>query len=140
MSKIINIKPQINPEGYLEDNIQISKKLNNVVLENITSIQIDHSNFERSDIELLNDIIENHKILSEKKSISKESFIINDMEINELKRIIQRIMPDISFIDINIGFFQNKKKLVYILRVYKFEPTSICNFRCVMCYQSDKSF
>ena len=119
MSKIINIKPQINPEGYLEDNIQISKKLNNVVLENITSIQIDHSNFERSDIELLNDIIENHKILSEKKSISKESFIINDMEINELKGSIQRIMPDISFIDINIGFFQNKKKLVYILRVYK---------------------
>ena len=92
MSKIINIKPQINPEGYLEDNIQISKKLNNVVLENITSIQIDHSNFERSDIELLNDIIENHKILSEKKSISKESFIINDMEINELKGSIQRIM------------------------------------------------
>ena len=40
------------------------------------------------------------------------------MEINELKGSIQRIMPDISFIDINIGF-QNKKKLVYILRVYK---------------------
>ena len=119
MSKIINIKPQINPEGYLEDNIQISKKLNNVVLENITSIQIDHSNFERSDIELLNDIIENHKILSEKKSISKESFIINDMEINELKRINPEDYARYLIYRYKYRFFSKQKKLVYILRVYK---------------------
>ena len=140
MSKIINIEPKINPEGYSEDNIQISKNLNSNVLKKITSIKIDNSDFEKSDIKLLNIIIENHKILSEKKSISKESFIINDMEINELKKIVEKDYARYLIYRYKYRFFSKEKKVGEYPPCLQIEPTSMCNFRCVMCYQSDKSF
>ena len=140
MSKIINIKPKINPEGYFEDNIQINQNLNSNVLKKITSIKTDNSDFEKSDIKLLNIIIENHKILSEKKSISKESFIINDMEINELKKIVEKDYARYLIYRYKYRFFSKEKKVGEYPPCLQIEPTSMCNFRCVMCYQSDKSF
>lgn len=140
MSKIINIKPKINPEGYFEDNIQISQNLNSNVLKKITSIKTDNSDFEKSDIKLLDIIIENHKILSEKKSISKESFIINDMEINELKKIVEKDYARYLIYRYKYRFFSKEKKVGDYPPCLQIEPTSMCNFRCVMCYQSDKSF
>ena len=140
MSKIINIEPKINPEGYSEDNIQISKNLNSNVLKKITSIKIDNSDFEKSDIKLLNIIIENHKILSEKKSITKESFIINDMEINELKKINIEDYARYLIYRYKYRFFSKEKKVGEYPPCLQIEPTSMCNFRCIMCYQSDKSF
>ena len=140
MSKIMDIKPQVNPEGYLEDNIQISKNLNYEVLKKITSIKVDNLNIESEDIELLKIIIENHKKLKEKKSLNKENFIINDMEINELKKINPDAYARYLIYRYKYRYFSKEKKVGEYPPCLQIEPTSVCNFRCVMCYQSDKTF
>ena len=75
-----------------------------------------------------------------KKSISKESFIINDMEINELKRINPEDYARYLIYRYKYRFFSKQKKVGVYPPCLQIEPTSICNLRCVMCYQSDKSF
>lgn len=136
----MDIKPQVNPEGYLEDNIQISKNLNYEVLKKITSIKVDNLNIESEDIELLKIIIENHKKLKEKKSLNKENFIINDMEINELKKINPDAYARYLIYRYKYRYFSKEKKVGEYPPCLQIEPTSVCNFRCVMCYQSDKTF
>ena len=39
MSKIINIKPSINPKGYFQDNIDISESQNKNLLKKISEIK-----------------------------------------------------------------------------------------------------
>jgi len=140
MSKIINIKPKINPEGYFEDNIQISKNLNYEILKKIISIKINKLKIESTDTKLLNSIIDNHKMLSEARLIAKDSFIVNDMEINELKSVNLDDYGRYLLYRYKYRYFSKEKKVGEYPPCLQIEPTSICNFRCVMCYQSDKTF
>jgi len=66
MSKIIDIQPRINPDGYFEDNINIEYSLNLSLLEKIVKLKPDN-NFSQEDTEIFNEIIEKHKNLIKKK-------------------------------------------------------------------------
>tara|TARA_B110000444_G_C18424139_1_gene403759 strand:+ start:86 stop:286 length:201 start_codon:yes stop_codon:yes gene_type:complete len=66
MSKIIDIQPRINPDGYFEDNINIEYSLNLSLLEKIVKLKPD-DNFSHEDTEIFNEIIKNHKNLIKKK-------------------------------------------------------------------------
>ena len=66
MSKIIDIQPRIDPEGYFEDNINIEHSLNFSLLEKIVKLKPDN-NFSQEDAEIFNEIRENHKNVIKKK-------------------------------------------------------------------------
>jgi hypothetical protein len=85
MSKIINILPLIDHEGYFDNNINIEHSLNLSLLEKIVRLKPDN-NFSQEDEEILNKIKKNHKNLIKKKIILNK-FMINKREINELKSI-----------------------------------------------------
>ena len=139
MSKIINIKPSINPEGYFQDNIDISESQNKNLLKKISEIKVMNT-FSNSDNEILKIIISNHKKLFENSTIVENEFIINNMEINELKFIEEKNFSRYLLYRYKYRFNANKKKLTEYPPCLQIEPTSMCNFRCVMCYQTDKSF
>ncbi len=61
--------------------------------------------------------------------ISDELSKLEDSEV--LRYVIHRYRYDV---------FPKKKKLDQFPPYLQIEPTSICNFRCVFCYQTDKSF
>lgn len=139
MSKIINIKPSINPEGYFQDNIDISESQNKNLLKKISEIKVMNT-FSNSDNEILKIIISNHKKLFENSTIVENEFMINNMEINELKFIEEKNFSRYLLYRYKYRFNAHKKKLTEYPPCLQIEPTSMCNFRCVMCYQTDKSF
>jgi MoaA/NifB/PqqE/SkfB family radical SAM enzyme len=137
MSKIIDIQPRINPDGYFEDNINIEYSLNLSLLEKIVKLKPDN-NFSQEDTEIFNEIIENHKDLIKKKIQNK--FKINKHEINELKSIEEDNISRYLVYRYKYRFFSKEKRVGKFPPCLQIEPTSVCNFRCIMCYQSDKSF
>jgi MoaA/NifB/PqqE/SkfB family radical SAM enzyme len=139
MSKIINIKPSINPKGYFQDNIDISESQNKNLLKKISEIKVMNT-FSISDNEILKNIISNHKKLFDNGTIVENGFIINNMEINELKFIEEKNFSRYLLYRYKYRFNAHKKKLTEYPPCLQIEPTSMCNFRCVMCYQTDKSF
>ena len=88
MKKIINIQPKINPEGYFQDNIETDKDFNLVLIKKISLINLEKLSFNNDrDKKILEEIIKNHKDFLIEKKIEEGKFLINDMEINELKKI-----------------------------------------------------
>ncbi len=141
MKKVINIKPQINPDGYFQDNIVIDDFLNKGILKRIANIDVQNIQFKCfEDKEILEEIIKNQKLFLEKKIHSSDIFLINDMEINEIKNIENEKLARYLIYRYKYRFYSKKKKVGNYPPCLQIEPTSICNFRCVMCYQSDKSF
>ena len=138
MSKIIDIQPRIDPEGYFEDNINIEHSLNFSLLEKIVKLKPDN-NFSQEDAEIFNEIRENHKNVIKKKRIL-DKFMINKHEINELKFIEDKKISRYLVYRYKYRFFSKEKRVGEYPPCLQIEPTSICNFRCIMCYQSDKSF
>ena len=138
MSKIIDIQPRINPDGYFEDNINIEHSLNLSLLEKIVKLK-PNNNFSQEDTEIFNEIIENHKNLIKKKIIQNK-FKINKHEINELKSIEEDNISRYLIYRYKYRFFSKEKRVGEFPPCLQIEPTSVCNFRCIMCYQSDKSF
>ena len=138
MSKIIDIQPRINPDGYFEDNINNEYSLNLSLLEKIVKLKPD-DNFSQEDTEIFNEIIENHKNLIKKKIIQNK-FKVNKHEINELKSIEEDNISRYLIYRYKYRFFSKEKRVGEFPPCLQIEPTSVCNFRCIMCYQSDKSF
>ena len=138
MSKIIDIQPQINPDGYFEDNISTENSSNMLLFQKIAGLKND-DNFSQEDNTILSEVIENHKNLIQKKIIPNK-FVINKQEINEIKSIENNNLPRYLIYRYKYRFFSKDKRVGEYPPCLQIEPTSICNFRCIMCYQSDKSF
>ena len=71
MSKIIDIQPQINPDGYFEDNISTENSSNMLLFQKIAGLKND-DNFSQEDNTILSEVIENHKNLIQKKNNFKQ--------------------------------------------------------------------
>ncbi len=141
MKKIINIQPKINPEGYFQDNIETDKDFNLELIKKISLINLEKLSFNNDkDKKILEEIIKNHKDFFIDKKTKEGKFLINDMEINELKKIEEKNFSRYLLYRYKYRFFSNKKKVDDFPPCIQVEPTSICNFRCIMCYQSDKTF
>ena len=141
MKKIINIQPKINPEGYFQDNIETDKDFNLELIKKISLINLEKLSFNNDkDKKILEEIIKNHKDFFIDKKTKEGKFLINDIEINELKKIEEKNFSRYLLYRYKYRFFSNKKKVDDFPPCIQVEPTSICNFRCIMCYQSDKTF
>ena len=143
MKKIINIEPKVNPEGYFQDNIRIDARTNLDIIKKISLINFNQSEIKNNqDKKILSEIVENHiSFLNDEKKINiNNTFIINDMEINELKKLEEKNFSRYLLYRYKYRFFPLKKKIDDFPPCVQIEPTSVCNFRCIMCYQSDKTF
>ncbi len=152
MSKnpLINIAPKEANNIIKDENFSNARKnpllLETKSIDEIISNQIkkkyDQKKNEISvkDKEIVLKIIESYDKRINNKSLNKDEYVLAKQEINEFLNL------------------ENKNILRYIVYRYKYnihprlkvleeyppniqiEPTSMCNLRCIMCYQSDKSF
>ena len=141
MTNLIDIKPKsrskvFKKENFLNKNILDEKKI--FILKKIKEFDI--KNLKPQDQKIVKTIIKSYEKVDKKNELDQIDFILTQHEIGEF---------------INL---ENKDVLKYILYRYKYnkypelkilenyppnvniEITSMCNLRCIMCYQSDKSF
>ena len=131
MSELITVKPKEKQKGFLQENLIIKKKA------------LDHEHLygkikELSKSKIIDEYLKEYeKLFSYKKTTSIIPNEIDRVELeplrgNELKRYLEyrykyKIYPE-------------KKILEKYPPCVQIEPTSICNYRCIMCYQKDRTF
>ncbi|MDC3175538.1 radical SAM protein, partial [Candidatus Pelagibacter sp.] len=103
--------------------------------------EIVQSNINKEKLEIIYKILENYeKIITNK--YQDVDFSFNDYDKLEISKIGENIY------DLERYFVYRYKYKTYPVRrtieeyppCVQIEPSSICNFRCIMCYQKDKSF
>lgn len=141
MTNLIDIKPKSRSKGFKKENFLNTNSLdkkNRFILKKIKEFDIE--NLKPQDQKIVKTIIKSYEKVDKKNELDQIDFILTQHEIGEF---------------INL---ENKDVLKYILYRYKYnkypelkilenyppnvniEITSMCNLRCIMCYQSDKSF
>ena len=144
MSDLITIKPKIKQKGFNQDNLGISAftKEDKGVLNRILRMT-DTAFFEDLTDEhkrLVNKVISGYKNKLEGKSISVDEYILSGHELVEFENIYDWEL-------FRYLIYRYKYNLYPLLKIHddyppcvQIEPVSICNFKCVFCYQADRTF
>jgi len=122
-------------EIFLSHNIGDEKILS--LLNDITS----NFNLDKSKSEILNKILKNYKkIVNE--NVTDVDFYFNDYDKLEIYKIGENHNDLIRYFVYRYKYktYPIKKIIEEYPPCVQIEPSSICNFRCIMCYQKDRSF
>ncbi len=144
MGELITIKPKIKQKGFNADNLGISAftKEDKGVLNRILRMT-DTAYFEDLTDEhkkLVNKIISGYKNKLGGKSIATNEYILSGHELVEFENIHDWEL-------FRYLIYRYKYNLYPLLKIHddyppcvQIEPVSVCNFKCVFCYQADRTF
>lgn len=152
MSKnpIINIVPKVKDNIIKDENFSNTKKssllletksIDEIIFDSIKkNFDLKKNNLSAKDKELVLKVINSYNKRIKNESLKKDEFVLTKHEINEFlslenKNIIRYIVYRYKY-----NIYPRLKLLEEYPPNIQIEPTSICNLRCIMCYQSDKSF
>ena len=129
-----------NTSGFEE--IFTKHNLSDQKIYSILNILINsQTNLTKNQFEILNQILKSYeKIISGKRS--NADFFFNDYDKLEISKIEEDYNKLVRY------FIYRYKYKTYPLKKIvsdyppsvQIEPSSVCNFRCIMCYQKDRSF
>ena len=144
MNKLITVEPKLKVKGFNTENLGI-------VALTKEDLQIRHRITRLLSTPFYKNLSENHKSLVSKITDGYQ----NRLEGKELKEN-QYILSGHELVEFeNIHDWEVFRYLVYrykynmypVLKIFddyppcvQIEPASVCNFRCVFCYQADKTF
>ena len=141
--ELITANPKFKKKVYKEfsdkkkdiEDISIAKKVINLINENNITIQ----DYSKEDFEIIKNIYKSFENLVEKK-FTKENFYLIPHEKTEFKNIEKKNIIRYLIYRYKYRIYPEIKKIGEFPPCVQIEPTSICNFRCVMCYQKDPTF
>jgi radical SAM protein with 4Fe4S-binding SPASM domain len=150
MSKnpLINIIPKKIDQAIKAENFSNTKKslllssttIDESIYDSIKSNYENPNNLSLKDKEIVLLILTSYQKRLKNKNLDKTEFILTKNEINEFLSLEKKNI--LRYVIYRYKYIQYPK--LKILEEYppniQIEPTSLCNLRCIMCYQSDKSF
>ena len=143
-SSLITVRPKVKQKGFNPDNIGISAftkedtaVYNRILRMTNTSFYKDLSD---NHTKLVSKIINGYKNKLEGKPIAKDEHVLLGHELVEFESIHDWEL-------FRYLVYRYKYNLYPVLKIFddyppcvQIEPVSVCNFRCVFCYQADKTF
>ncbi len=150
MSKnsLINIIPKKIDQAIKAENFSNTKKtlllssttIDESIYDSIKSSYENQNNLSLKDKEIVLLILTSYQKRLKNINLDKTEFILTKNEINEFLSLEKKNI--LRYVIYRYKYIQYPK--LKILEEYppniQIEPTSLCNLRCIMCYQSDKSF
>ena len=140
---IITVAPKIRQKGF--DSIDV-KSINNQDFEEsfnkITNIveNIKKYNLSLFDQDILNKIKSSYLKIKQSEKLLDDDMILKNHECLEMKSFDDMKAARYFIYRYKFNIFPKIKKIGEYPPCIQLEPTSVCNFRCVMCYQADKTF
>ena len=142
--KVKTVEKQFKPGNFLNTknkSLLLSSETNDAkIYKKIKKCSEDLNNLNIKDKEIISIVLKSYENIFMGKYLSKKEFILTLQEINEFFNIKEENI--LTYVVYRYKYNQFPK--LKILDTYppniQIEPTSICNLRCIMCYQSDKSF
>ncbi len=144
-SNIITVNPEIRKKGFKNENLSIDE-INNVDLKyafkKITAIynNIANLNIDQEQNQIINIIYNSYLKFINNETLDKTDMILTKHENIELKKISENKLVRYFIYRYKFNIYPKLRKVDKYPPVIQIEPTSICNYRCIMCYQADKSF
>ena len=145
MKKIQRITPDRdfahNSLDHISQNLIISKeqiaKLKLRILNSDKKKQIKLSDENKNKVKwYLNTI----KKIQNNEALLQQEYFLNAQEVLQALNISDKDFLRFLFYRYDFNIYPRLKNLSKYPPCVQIEPTSICNYRCVMCYQIDKSF
>ncbi len=147
---LINIVPKVKDNIIKDENftnaknsklLLETKSTDEIISDSINkNFNLKKKNLSLKDKELILKVIESYKKRINNQSLNEDEFVLTKHEINEFfslenKNILKYIVYRYKY-----NIYPRLKILEEYPPNIQIEPTSMCNLRCIMCYQSDKSF
>ena len=137
MQKLIEIKPKPVQKGFAEFKNNLSNKNNDENYKRILNVYNNIKNLNDNDKEIINKILNSYK---KNEKFIQGDFILSKHEINEFNEQENKNILRYLIYRYKYNIFPIIKKVEDYPPNIQIEITSICNLRCIMCYQSDKTF
>lgn len=139
----INITPKAKTKNYLSNNYYVSKDIKFIDINKLINKSLEYvSILNKNDQQIFNKTIDLISKLSKdlKVKLNDDDFILSEFEMVELNNVSIEKIPRYLVYRYKYNIYPKKKIIEDYPPSVQIEPTSKCNFRCIMCYQSDKSF
>ena len=142
--KIITVKPVTRTKGFKKENIIINNTNSSDHIEIKKKIDglsdLSFYNLSVEDKLIIKKIIDSYKNFFSNNELKNDEMILTGHEILEAKKIEKLKFPRYLVYRYKYNIYPKIHKVGKYPPCVQIEPTSFCNFRCVMCYQADKSF
>ncbi len=79
-------------------------------------------------------------LLEEASREAAGRFVLSDHVVEEISRVVEEHLPRYLFYRYRYEMFPREHVLDDFPPCLQIEPSSICNYRCVFCYQTDREF
>ena len=143
-NELITIRPKIKQKGFNQENIGISAftKEDTAVYNRILRMTNTPYFKDLSDnhSKIVSKIINGYKNKLEGKLLSKDEYVLSGHELVELESIHDWELFRYLVYRYKYNLYPILKKFDDYPPCVQIEPVSICNFRCVFCFQADKTF
>jgi radical SAM protein with 4Fe4S-binding SPASM domain len=136
-SQLINIKPIKKTKGF--QNLKIKKDDISGIFPLINSIS-PTSTLSIKESSILNKVIDSYEKVNSNIDLDKDEFILKGHEIKEFKSIKTQDHARYLIYRYKYNKYPELKITDEFPPCIQIEPSSICNYRCIMCYQIDREF
>ena len=136
------VKPLIRSKGFSDENlfvknsndpdIEIKKKIYKI------NEKLDSLSLSNEDQKILKKILNQKNIV--KNNHNNDEFCLAGHELIEFFKIPENKLHRYLIYRYKYNLYPQKKIIGDYPPCIQIEPTSVCNYRCIMCYQADKSF
>jgi|TARA_B110000037_G_C17120390_1_gene505563 radical SAM protein with 4Fe4S-binding SPASM domain len=151
MSKnsFININPKTRDKSIKDENFSNTKKetlllpsknINESIYNSIKSSFKNSNNLSLTDKKLILIVLKSYEKTINNLNLEKSDFVLTKHEINEFLNLEKKNILRYVVYRYKYNIYPKLKIIDEYPPNIQIEPTSQCNLRCIMCYQSDKSF
>ena len=147
---LINIVPKVKDNIIKDENftnaknsklLLETKSTDEIISDSINkNFNLKKKNLSLKDKELILKVIESYKKRINNQSLNEDEFVLTKHEINEFFSLENKNILKYIVYRYRYNIYPRLKILEEYPPNIQIEPTSMCNLRCIMCYQSDKSF
>ena len=144
MSNLITVKPKLRIKGFKSENLSLNQ-LNSedfqYVFDEVLKIRENLKNSSNNEEnEIINTIYDSYIKHKKNEKLQLKDMILIGHENFEFRKISNKNKKRYLIYRYKFNVYPKIKKISNYPPCVQIEPTSICNYRCIMCYQADKSF
>jgi wyosine [tRNA(Phe)-imidazoG37] synthetase (radical SAM superfamily) len=138
----ITVTPNVHRKGFKSENLKMRSITANdlLVQKRLSTAKRGLKKLSREDNEILAIIEESYERHLNNKPLLKDGFLLSGHELLEFDNLNDEQTGRYFLYRYKYNMYPKLKKVGAFPPCLQIEPTSVCNFRCIMCYQCDSTF
>ena len=139
---IITVTPTVRNKGFKSENLKMRSILTDdaLVQKMLSTATSEMQNLSEEDAGILETLKGSYKRHLSNEPFLESDYLLGGHEYLELNNLIDQQKGRYFLYRYKYNMYPKLKKVGKFPPCLQIEPTSVCNFRCIMCYQCDSTF